>query len=99
MKTSTEIYSIARVVGNEKAVEMCAKTGFDAWDFSMFDLHKVDWKTGKPIEGEEPTNPQYCIEFAAKLGRIGRENGIVCNQSHAPFPVAASVTVTRYARW
>ena len=27
------------------------------------------------------------LEFARKLKRIGRDNGIECNQSHAPFPV------------
>ena len=36
MKISTEIGSIATLVGEEKAVELVAKIGFDAWDFSMF---------------------------------------------------------------
>lgn len=36
MKTSTEIQSIVDVIGEEKAIEMIAKAGFDAWDFSMF---------------------------------------------------------------
>ena len=87
MKISTEVYTIAKHVGMEKAVEFCAKAGFDGWDFSMFDLHKTDWETGKSVEGEVPQNPEYCLQFAAKLGKIGRERGIVCNQSHAPFPV------------
>jgi len=30
MKTSTEISSIAKIVGMEKAVELVAKAGFDA---------------------------------------------------------------------
>ena len=30
MKISTEIESTARIVGMEKAVELCAKAGFDA---------------------------------------------------------------------
>lgn len=38
MKTSTEIQSIVDVVGEEKAIEMIAKAGFDAWDFSMFNM-------------------------------------------------------------
>ena len=38
MKISTEIGSIASLVGEEKAVELVAKSGFDAWDFSMFDM-------------------------------------------------------------
>ena len=36
MKISTEISSIAKHVGEEKAVELVAKAGFDAYDFSMF---------------------------------------------------------------
>ena len=40
MKTSTEIQSIVDVIGEEKAIEMIAKAGFDAWDFSMFNMKK-----------------------------------------------------------
>ena len=40
MKTSTEIQSIVDVVGEEKTIEMIAKAGFDAWDFSMFNMKK-----------------------------------------------------------
>ena len=35
MKISTEIASVAAVIGEEKAVEYIAKAGFDAWDFSL----------------------------------------------------------------
>lgn len=42
MKISTEIASAAALVGEEKAVEYTAKAGFDAWDFSMFDMCKYD---------------------------------------------------------
>ena len=38
MKISTEIDSIALYIGEERAVELVAKTGFDAWDFSMFQM-------------------------------------------------------------
>lgn len=38
MKISTEIESIAKHVGEHKAVELCAKAGFDGWDFSLFDM-------------------------------------------------------------
>ena len=38
MKISTEIGSASRKVGEEKAVELIAKAGFDAWDFSMFSM-------------------------------------------------------------
>ena len=38
MKISTEIQSISRLLGEEKAIEAVAKAGFDAWDFSMFNM-------------------------------------------------------------
>ena len=38
MKISTEIESISKHVGEHKAVELCAKAGFDGWDFTMFDM-------------------------------------------------------------
>ena len=88
MKISTEINSIAKKVGMEKAVELCAKAGFDAWDFSMFDMCKIDWKTKLPIQDENPLNGTGYLNFARKLKTIGLDNGIVCNQSHAPFPMA-----------
>ena len=75
MKCSTEIQSIARIVGMEKAVALCAEAGFDGWDFSMFDLWKRGWSAG-----------EY-LRFARELRRIGLDGGIVCNQAHAPHPV------------
>ena len=78
MKLSTEIQSIARIVGMERAVALCAAAGFDGWDFSMFDLYRKQWSRG-----------EY-LRFARELKRIGLDNGIVCNQSHAPHPVCVS---------
>ena len=87
MKISTEIASAARIVGKQKAVELCAKAGFDAWDFSMFDMSRVNWQTGLPLTpGNWPTASHY-LKIARELRKIGEDNGIVCNQSHAPFPV------------
>lgn len=87
MKTSTEIASIARIVGMEKAVELVAMAGFDAWDFSMFDMCRINWSTMRPIDNPNPLNGPDYLSFARSLKNIGLENGIVCNQSHAPFPV------------
>ena len=36
MKTSTEIASAAKWIGEERAVELIARAGFDGWDLSMF---------------------------------------------------------------
>ena len=87
MKISTEIASLARIVGMEKAVELCAKAGFDAWDFSMFTMCQIDWGTWEPLHNPNELNGPHYLEFAQKLRKVGEENGIVCNQSHAPFPV------------
>ena len=58
MKVSTEIWSTARIegIGEEKAIELIAKAGFDAWDFSMLvgtenlrnfcEIWRKSWKLG-----------------------------------------------------
>ena len=86
MKTSTEIESAARLLGPEKAVEAIAKAGFDAWDFSLFAMCRYDWEKRILLPNDHPlAGPDY-LAYARRLKRIGLDNGIVCNQSHAPFP-------------
>ena len=58
MKISTEINSTALRFGEEKAVELVGKAGFDAWDLSMFPMCVLD-KNGKVTPGN--THP-----FASK---------------------------------
>ena len=87
MKISTEIASLSKLDGEEKAVEYIAKAGFDAWDFSMFSMARYDWGTGEVSKTDHPLSGDNYIEFARKLKKIGEDNGIHCNQSHAPFPV------------
>ena len=77
MKISTEIGSFAKLVGEEKAVYMVAEAGFDAFDFSMLRMDTVT----HPLGGSD------YLAFARKIKKIGLDNGIFCNQSHAPFPV------------
>ena len=89
MKTSTEIASLSKLVGEEKAVEFIAKAGFDAWDFSMFSMARYDWATGNVLKEDHPLSGNDYLAFARKLKKIGEDNGIHCNQSHAPFPVYA----------
>ena len=86
MKISTEIYSCAVHTGEEKAVELIAKAGFDAWDFSMFEMCRIDWRNWQVIESNHPLKQADYLKFARRLKQIGLDNGIVCNQSHAPFP-------------
>lgn len=86
MKISTEIDSVSMIVGEERAVEAVALAGFDAWDFSMFDMCRWNWAENKPYESDHPLKGKNYLEFSRRLRRIGLDNGIVCNQSHAPFP-------------
>ena len=88
MKISTEIASAARIVGEQKAIELYANAGFDAWDFSMFAMCKYDWVSGKCLENSHPLAGSQYLQFARELKNIGLDNGISCNQSHAPFPVS-----------
>ncbi len=86
MKTSTQIEFGSVLVGEERTVELIAKAGFDAWDFSMFSMCRYDWSSGKLLENDHPLAGSDYLAFARRLKQIGLDNGIVCNQSHAPFP-------------
>lgn len=87
MKISTEIGSIARIVGEKKAVEYVARAGFDGWDLSMIYMFRYSPSMGGWQEIDHPlTGPNY-LSFVRELNRIGMDNGIVCNQAHAPFPL------------
>lgn len=86
LRISTEIDSIAMHVGEEKAVEYVAKAGFDAWDFSMGCLWRKDPVTNQWRVPDHPLAGNEYLKFARQLKQIGLDNGIHCNQSHAPFP-------------
>ena len=87
MKTSTEIASIAKHIGEEAAVEMVAKAGFDAFDFSMFEMGRYNWTTKSMLKTNHPLQSNDYLAFARKIKKIANDNGIICNQSHAPFPI------------
>ena len=86
MITSTEISSLSKIVGEERAVELVAKAGFDAFDFSLFPMWKWDFKNSVLLPNDHPLSGKDYLAFARKIKQIGLDNGIVCNQSHAPFP-------------
>ncbi len=88
LKISTEIHSISKHIGDCKAVEMVAKAGFDAWDFSLFDMCPWDWENKRIIPTDHPLAGKNYLSYARELRHIGENMGIHCNQSHAPFPSA-----------
>lgn len=98
MKISTEIHSSARIIGEEKTIEYLAKAGFDAWDFSMFSMCRYDWGTRTLLENSHPLAGNEYLRFSRNLKRIGLDNGIVCNQSHAPFPTSCKEIRSYYKR-
>ena len=84
---STEIGSVSKFTGERVAVELVAKAGFDAWDFSMFsNMVLYDGRKKKVLPNSHPLAGNNYLAFARELKRIGEDNGIFCNQSHAPFP-------------
>lgn len=88
MKVSTEIYSAARIVGLERAVELIGKAGFDAYDLSLFDMARFDWSAWKYVDGDHPfaVSSAEALKLTRRLKQIASDNGMTCNQSHAPFP-------------
>ena len=77
MILSTSTGALADSFGNEAAIEMLTKAGFDAFDFSLFKMSHD--------ENYEMNGPNY-REFAWKLRKKADLLGIRCNQAHAPFP-------------
>lgn len=83
---STETDSAAKIVGEEKAVELIAKAGFDAWDFTMFTMCRFNRERTMLLENDHPLAGKNYLQFVRQLRKIGEDNGIFCNQTHAPFP-------------
>lgn len=90
MKISTETNSIAKIVGHERAVEYIAKAGFDAFDFSLFEMAEFDWKSKCVIENNSPLRTSDYLEFVKRIKKVADANGIICNQTHAPYPTQYS---------
>ena len=90
---STEIGGVAVKVGEEKAVELVAKAGFDAFDLSLSNnLVVYNWDKLMGEIADHPFATNDYIKFARRLKQIASDNGIFCNQSHAPFPIEDKVT-------
>ena len=90
VRISTEIHSAAKHVGERRALELVAAAGFDAYDLSMFAMAPYDYKTKAVTPSDHPLNGPGYAAFAKELAHVARECGLVCNQSHAPFPSMAA---------
>lgn len=98
MKISTEIDSAAKIIGEEKSIEYYAKAGFDAWDFSLFSMCEYDWLKHCIKDNSHPLGGNDYLKFARRLKQIGLDNGIVCNQSHAPMPTQSEQVCSYFKR-
>ena len=86
MKIATEIGSFLHVGGYERAVELVGMAGFDAFDLSLFHMARYDRSSASMRESDDPFHGCDYLKRARELKRVGEACGIVCNQSHAPFP-------------
>ena len=84
LKTSTEIASIAEIVGELKAVELVAKAGFDGYDLSLFEMARYDGK--QVVQKGHPFQSREALQYVRQIKQVAMDNGLTCNQSHAPYP-------------
>ncbi len=87
MRISTEIGSIAKYIGEEKAIRYVAEAGFDCFDFTMLAMAQYSYATWSYVPNDHPLGSREYLTFVRHLRRVAEECGITCNQSHAPFPV------------
>lgn len=71
----TDTHPLSSRFGDEKAIEMFAKAGFDALDYSAFHARSDD----------SPIMKSGYKEYAAHLKKVAESNGISFVQAHAPF--------------
>ncbi len=77
MLLSTQSALLEKRVGIEKGLIILKEAGFDAYDYSLFQMRDV---VGSPLNRED------YLDCAEKIRRFADGIGIVCNQAHAPFP-------------
>lgn len=82
MFTSTSIDKMVNSFGYETAIRMTKEAGFDAFDLSLFGM----------VDDDDSFNQPDYREKALSLRKYADSIGIVCNQSHAPFPSSRKQT-------
>ena len=76
MVLSTENGALRERVGERKAIEILARAGFDAIDYTF-----TPWME----RGEMPWNKDGYQAYAKEVNAIAQDNGVFFNQAHAPF--------------
>lgn len=76
MLLSTENKGLRYRVGERRAIEILARVGFDAIDYTFTPHMEV---------GDMPWTSDNYLEYAKEVKRMADDNGIIFNQAHAPF--------------
>lgn len=76
MKLSTTTIPMSSRFGYDRAIELIAEAGFDAYDLDLCKIHV----------NENSFMGENYIEYVRYLKDVADKNGIICNQAHAPFP-------------
>jgi sugar phosphate isomerase/epimerase len=76
MRLSTQTEVLGETFGYEAAVKILGEVGFDCYDFSMFSIPN----------GSDPLGGEDYMQTVLAVKKVADETGLVCNQSHAPFP-------------
>ena len=76
MLLSTQTDVVFRTLGEKDGIDVLARAGYDAIDFSMF-----------PMSHDAcPLNTCDIELYAKNLRKMAEDAGLVFNQAHAPFP-------------
>ena len=76
MLLSTQTDVVFRTLGEKDGIDVLARAGYDAIDFSMF-----------PMSHDAcPLNTCDIELYAKNLRKMASDAGLVFNQAHAPFP-------------
>lgn len=76
MKISTTTSNLARLYGDEQAIRLLAKAGFDSMDYSVF-VHDAE---------KGVFNTKDFLDYAKNLKKVADEAGIAFGQFHAQIP-------------
>ena len=76
MIVSTQTSNLFSRFGEDKSIRIFAEAGFDAIDYSMFDMTSDDC----PLNTADPE------KFGLRLRKKAEDAGLFFNQAHAPFP-------------
>lgn len=75
-KLSTEVGALRELTSEKRTIEILAKAGFDALDYTF-----TPWME----RGEMEWNGNAYEKYAKEVNKITEDNGISFNQAHAPF--------------